>query len=125
MFFYNEAIIQFGFIILFSPAFSLAPLFSVVTNALEIKIKLNSMSYYSRRMTAEGANGIGAWLPIMEFVAMVSIPVNVALIYWTGNIETGMSSLVEVLSLRDSERWTPFNIFLLCVALEHVLIFLK
>ena len=41
VFFYNEAIIQYGFIILFSPVFVLAPLLSCLTNMLEIKIKLN------------------------------------------------------------------------------------
>ena len=49
IYFYNEAIIQLGFIVFFACIFPLAPLFSFVTNLLEINIKLNRMSKYSRR----------------------------------------------------------------------------
>jgi len=41
VYYYNEAIIQLGFIAFFTTAFPLAPLFSFLTNLLEIKIKLN------------------------------------------------------------------------------------
>lgn len=60
--FYMEAMIQFGFIAMFANTFPLAPLFSVFTNILEIKIKLYGMCKYSRRSVAEGAGGIGVWL---------------------------------------------------------------
>jgi len=62
--FYMEAIIQFGFIIMFSNTFPLAPLFSVFTNFLEIRIKFDAMSNYSRRFVPRGATGIGVWLQI-------------------------------------------------------------
>lgn len=52
IYFYNEAIIQLGFIVFFACVFPLAPLFSFLTNLLEIKIKLNRMSKYSRRFVA-------------------------------------------------------------------------
>lgn len=44
IYFYNEAIIQLGFIVFFACVFPLAPLFSFLTNLLEINIKLNRMS---------------------------------------------------------------------------------
>ena len=53
--FYNEAMIQLGFIVFFAPTFPLAPLFSFFTNLLEINIKINSLGDYSRRFIAEGA----------------------------------------------------------------------
>jgi hypothetical protein len=40
VFYYNESMVQFGYIVLFSQVFTLAPLFSLITNLLEIKIKL-------------------------------------------------------------------------------------
>jgi len=52
---------------------------------LEITIKLDSMAYYSRRNQAKGGSGIGAWLTIMEFIAIICIPVNVSIMIWTGN----------------------------------------
>lgn len=55
VFYYNEAMVQFGFIVFFSQVFTLAPLFSLCTNFLEIKIKLDGMGKYSRRMKSEGS----------------------------------------------------------------------
>lgn len=83
VFFYNEAIVQFGFVVLFSQVFTLAPLFSVFTNLLEIKIKLDGMGRYSRRMKSEGATGIGAWMGVMEVLSFIAIPVNIAIIVFT------------------------------------------
>jgi hypothetical protein len=49
VFFYNEAVTQMGFIAFFAVSFPLAPLFSFLTNLLEIKIKLSTMAFYGRR----------------------------------------------------------------------------
>jgi len=49
VFYYNESMVQFGYIVLFSQVFTLAPLFSLITNLLEIKIKLSGIGKYSRR----------------------------------------------------------------------------
>lgn len=59
---YQEQMIQFGFIALFANTFPLAPLFSFLTNLLELKIKQNQMTKYSRRGACLGASGIGRWL---------------------------------------------------------------
>jgi hypothetical protein len=63
--------------------FTLAPLFSVLTNFLEIKIKLDGMGKYSRRMKSEGSRGIGAWMGVMEIMSFISIPINIAIIVFT------------------------------------------
>ena len=49
VYYYNEAIIQLGFIAFFATAFPFAPLFSFLTNLLEIAIKMQHMSKYGRR----------------------------------------------------------------------------
>ena len=41
---YSEGIIQFGNIVLFADSFPLAPLFSTITNVIEIQIKVNQMT---------------------------------------------------------------------------------
>jgi len=84
IYFYNEAIIQLGFITFFACVFPLAPLFSFLTNLLEIRIKLNRMSSYSRRFVAQGASGIGSWMGVMELISLVAIPINVAILLFTG-----------------------------------------
>ena len=64
--------------------FPLAPIFSFITNFIEIRVKLQAMAEYSQRSIAEGAKGIGFWREIMELISMLCIPINIALIYWLG-----------------------------------------
>ena len=52
VFYYNEAVIQLGFIAFFATAFPFAPLFSFFTNLLEIMIKLQHITKYGRRNVA-------------------------------------------------------------------------
>ena len=59
VFYYNEAVIQMGFIAFFAVSFPFAPLFSFLTNLLEIKIKLDIMERYGKRNHAEQSSGIG------------------------------------------------------------------
>ena len=112
--------------------FPAAPVFSLITNLIEIKTKLNSMTYYSKRTIAEGASGIGTWLPIMELISMVCIPINVAMVYWTG-MEGEDSALVKALAKRDEARvengqeaiWSNLNIVFLLILMEHLILALK
>jgi len=73
---------------------------------------------------SEGANGIGNWTPIMEFVSMICIPVNIAVVYFTG-ANGEKSEVVKSLEVSNSEYWTIAHIILLVVAIEHGLLFLK
>ena len=76
VFYYNEAVIQLGFIAFFAVAFPFAPLFSFLTNLLEIKIKLNQIAALGRRNFAQCTSGIGNWSSIMSFVSYFAIPIN-------------------------------------------------
>lgn len=112
-----------GIITLFANQLAVASLFSIFTNLLEIKIKLDSMQYYSRRMTCQGASGIGKWVHIMEFLAIFCIPVNMAIIYFTGDSDyttVGTSSAVKFLVNNGFSN--PLSIFMLIVAIEHFLL---
>lgn len=49
---YSELVIQFGYVVLFAPAFPLAALFCILCNLIEIKGNMNQMAYYSKRFSA-------------------------------------------------------------------------
>ena len=139
VFYYNEAIIQLGFIAFFAVAFPFAPLFSFLTNLLEIAIKLQHLTKYGRRNVAHGTSGIGNWMYIMGFVSYIAIPINVIilLIVRFPNVQVGASQdldaldpeeesvLTQWLQKRDSVFWTRTNIFALAILMEHVVIGLK
>ena len=125
---YNEAIMQFGFIALFANTVPYAPIFSLLTNLLEIKIKTNGMCHYSRIGNAESASGIGAWMQIMEVIAIICIPVNVAIIYFTGDgdfTHSGQSSFIKFFQSQNPDFWNQVNIIWLAIFVEHALIIAK
>ena len=137
--YYNEAVIQLGFIAFFATAFPFAPLFSFLTNLLEIKIKLNHISQFGRRNRAEGTSGIGNWMPIMSFVSYIAVPLNVIILLFcrfptvqvgaTQNLDElpieEESVLVRYFKEKDPERWTRANIFIMAILVEHIVIGLK
>lgn len=136
VFFYNEAMVQFGFVVLFSQVFTLAPLFSVFTNLLEIKIKLDGIGKYSRRMGSEGARGIGAWMGVMEVMSFIAIPVNIAIIVFTkksrvydqDGVETSKSSAwIQSMTPKAGETsfWNEYTIILFAFLIEHIMMLAK
>ena len=95
-----------------------------MTNLLEIFIKMNALSYVSRRFIAEQAKGIGSWLNIMEFMSFICIPINIAIIYYAADGPGTDSTIVKNLSEKN-DFWTDKNIVLFIVGLEHVILVLK
>jgi len=49
---YKETVIQFGFLAMFASSMPLTPLLAILTNAIEMVIRIKSMCLYSRRMKA-------------------------------------------------------------------------
>ena len=84
-YFYNEAVIQMGFICFFAVAFPLAPIFSFFTNLLSLKLKLKLMTKYGRRNQAVGSNGIGNWKDVMSFVTFIAVPINLSVLIYARN----------------------------------------
>lgn len=136
--YYNEAIIQLGFIAFFATAFPFAPLFSFLTNLLEIDIKMNKISKFGRRNFAEGTSGIGNWSSIMGFVSYIAIPINMLILLFcrfpTGVgafqdldalLPTEESVMVTYLRSRDGNYWNRANIIMFCILIEHVIIGIK
>jgi hypothetical protein len=39
---------------------------------------------------SQGAQGIGTWLNVMELFAIICIPVNLAILYWVGDVDKGI-----------------------------------
>lgn len=137
--YYNEAVIQLGFVAFFATSFPFAPLFSFFTNLLEIQIKLQHIGEYGRRNVAENASGIGNWMAIMSFISYFAIPCNtlILLVCRFPSVPVGFkqdlddlefdekSVLTQYLERRDPSYWNRANIIFLAVCIEHIVIALK
>ncbi len=60
---YLEMVLQYGFVIMFSAAFPLAPLFALMNNVAEIRVDAQKYICNSRRALPEKASGILAICP--------------------------------------------------------------
>ena len=59
---YLQLMIQFGFVTLFSAAFTLAPLIAILQNMTIVKVERYKMLDLFRRPLPLGAKNIGNWL---------------------------------------------------------------
>mmetsp|Transcript_57192 Transcript_57192/g.78574 ORF Transcript_57192/g.78574 Transcript_57192/m.78574 type:complete len:89 (-) Transcript_57192:1112-1378(-) len=77
---------------MFSPCFPLACLLSLLTNIIDTRHGLDKMAFFSRRAESVGVRDIGEWMSIMEFLSIICIPVNIALLLYVENEESASSS---------------------------------
>lgn len=83
---FEEAVVQFGIICLFSVAFPLLPLLTLFTNLLEIRFDARKWTDYYRRPVPHVAKGIGPWLKIIRAISLVSIAVNGIIVVFTSEL---------------------------------------
>ncbi|KAI1725114.1 calcium-activated chloride channel domain-containing protein [Ditylenchus destructor] len=106
---YLEMFIQFGYVLLFSPAFPLAAFCALINNLFEIRIDAFKLCNAVQRPFARRVNTIGAWQRAMELMGIAGVIVNCALI--------GQSGLIE----RICPDISLGGQILLVVMLEHII----
>lgn len=77
---YSEMVIQFGYIVLWSTIFPLAPFFALLNNVLEMRKDAFRIANHERRPIPERTESIGPWLDVLEFLGWGSAIVNVILV---------------------------------------------
>jgi hypothetical protein len=77
---YLELVLQFGYVTFFVVAFPVAPLLGFINNVFEFRVDSFGLKHQSRRPYPEPATGIGSWLTIFEFLAVVAVITNVLLV---------------------------------------------
>lgn len=83
---YMEMMIQFAFIVLFVPAFPMAPLVCFLNNILEIRVDAINMLRAYRRPVPIRVPGIQIWNQFMDILVKLGIFCNAALIAFTSDI---------------------------------------
>ncbi|XP_044479470.1 anoctamin-like protein At1g73020 isoform X2 [Mangifera indica] len=77
-----ELALQFGMIMMFACAFPLAFAFTVVNNIMEIRTDALKLLSMLKRPVPRAATSIGAWINIFQFLIVMSICTNSALLVW-------------------------------------------
>ena len=113
---YAELIQQFSYLINFSAAFPLAPVISLIVNIVQSYGEMNLYLNYIERPTPKVVDSIGkSWVRVLEFLALLAVVCNFALIYFTLSDSNTVSTSPNAIHL------DPFNL----VLLEHAMIGIK
>lgn len=91
---YEELVLQFGFVAMFTSVFPLGPILSLVCNQLQYKAQTDNL-IYMRRQKAEVADGIGAWLGYLDLITTLAIIINMGSLYFTSDVYTVVFSSVD------------------------------
>ena len=111
---YSELAIQFGYVVLFAPAFPLAPLLAALGNVVEHRNDSRKVLTLCQRPDYRGAQDIGTWAIIFRFMSLVAVITNMAIIAFTS------SQLDSILDNPSS-----FTKLWVVVAAEHLIFSLQ
>ncbi|KDQ51061.1 hypothetical protein JAAARDRAFT_62804 [Jaapia argillacea MUCL 33604] len=78
---YSEMVTQFGYIVLWSTIWPLAPLMAFLNNKLELRSDAFKITVHARRPIPSRADTIGPWLDMMTFITWLGALTNSALVY--------------------------------------------
>jgi len=110
---YSEIVIQYGYITLFAATFPIAPLFAVLNNIVEIRTDAFKILSAFPRPRYKGAQNIGTWYYVLEFLGICAVMTNCALI--------GLSFEV----IRSNTGDNDFATLGVVVFMEHIILILK
>ncbi|KAF8757964.1 hypothetical protein RHS01_03508 [Rhizoctonia solani] len=78
---YAEMVTQFGYIVIWSAAWPLAPLMALLNNWLELRSDAFKITSHGRRPLPQRVDTIGPWLEALGFITWVGALTNAALVY--------------------------------------------
>ncbi|KAJ8694723.1 hypothetical protein PTI98_007374 [Pleurotus ostreatus] len=95
---YSEMVVQFGYVVVWSSIWSLAPVMAFLNNILEQRSDAFKITVHARRPIPQRTQTIGPWLDSLTAIAWLGALVNAALVYMfgTGSILTDVDPLVQI-----------------------------
>jgi len=81
---FNDRVVQFGYLVLFAPAFPLAPLLALINNVVEIRTSAYRMVKGFQRPVWRAREGIGTWMNVLDLIGFLGVITNAAMISFVG-----------------------------------------
>lgn len=114
---YMELIINYGYVVMFSVACPLFPLFSFLLNILEVRVDAYKLCYLCQRPYPTPANSIGTWISIIRTVSLIGALTNTAILVFTADVFD--------LKIEGLHNYQNGNMWMYFVLLEHILLGIK
>lgn len=113
---FNELVLQYGYVVLFAPAFPLASLLALLNNLVELRSDGYKVCKFYRRPDYVCAQDIGSWQYIIGVMSVCSVITNAAIITFTSD------SLSRFNVIGRNDRLAQVVVAFLA---EHVVLFIK
>ena len=82
---WNERAIQFGYLVLFAPAYPLGPLLAFINNVFEMRAASFKLCAGYQRPTWKHRTGIGAWHTVMNLLGFLAVITNASMVAFVGS----------------------------------------
>lgn len=92
---YIEMMVQYGYVILFSVGFPMAPVLGFLSNIVEVQVDKYKLMKLTKRPVPLAANNIGMWAMIIDIVTTVSIFTNMGVFCFTLSTFEGTENEVK------------------------------
>ena len=83
---FADTAVQYGFTVLFITALPIATFFSLVSNYIKVKLQLWKLLTLYQRPVPQGAQDIGTWQDIFNFISVAAVVTNAAIICFTMDV---------------------------------------
>ena len=80
---FNELIIEYGWIVLFPPAFPIAALFALLSNSIQWRTEKDAIEKFLKRGNPKSTMDIGKWLDYFELISTLGIVNSALLVIFT------------------------------------------
>ena len=83
--YFNDRSIQFGYVVLFAPAYPLAPFWALINNIIEIRSQAYQMCHGFRRPVWKARESIGSWFIVLNVLGFLAVITNASMIAFVGS----------------------------------------
>lgn len=106
---FNDRTVQFGYIVLFAPAFPLAPLLAFVNNIIEIRAAGYKLCHGYRRPVVKHRLGLGTWMTALNTLGFLAVIMNSTMINFVGRQNARNFGVPDTPGYWEDESTTEFN----------------
>jgi Ca2+-binding EF-hand superfamily protein len=119
---FSQMVVQYGYIALFAPACSLAPVLALINNVTEIRSDAVKVCTMHQRPTWRSIPSIGAWEDVVSALAVAAVLVNSTMLCFVGTALTDGSQYQRE-SIRNRVRIPELWVY--CLLMEHGVLLLR
>ncbi len=120
---YSEMTIQFGYVCMFGSALPISALIAVLNNVLEWRTDVYKLLILYQRPRYQGADGIGRWYLILQFMSLAALLNNVFLLGYASDVISHLLALYS--ATKGGHSFVSGRMVLMtCVVIEHILLLL-